>query len=212
MANATMPTRPYVSPIRDTAAAEKRARVVDAASRLMREQTDVASFSLDAVAKAAGVTRLTVYNQFGSRRGLLEAVFDERARQGGLGRIAEAMAMANPRAGLDRLVDIFCDFWGGDPAVGRLHAATALDPEFAAAVAERNERRRKVIRVLVERLPHNRKQDAETRQNAVDLVFALTSHAMFDMLRVGRSDVAVRTLVKSACAAALEKPLVGSRE
>jgi len=39
------------------------------------------------------VTRLTVYNQFGSRRGLLEAVFDNIARQGGLHEIADAMAM-----------------------------------------------------------------------------------------------------------------------
>ena len=205
MVSATMPTRPYVSPIRATAAAEKRSRVVDAASRLLRERSDVASFSLDAVAKAAGVTRLTVYNQFGSRRGLLEAVFDERARQGGLSRIAEAMAMSDPRAGLDRLVEIFCDFWGGDPAVGRLHTATALDPEFAAAVAERNERRRKAIGVLVERLSHKRNLDAGNLRDAVDLVCALTSHAMFDMLRAGRSDDAVCTLVKSACAAALEK-------
>jgi AcrR family transcriptional regulator len=205
MVNTTMPTRPYVSPIRETAAAEKRARVVDAASRLLREQADVASFSLDAVAKAAGVTRLTVYNQFGSRRGLLEAVFDERARQGGLSRIAEAMVMSDPRAGLDRLVEIFCDFWGGDPAVGRLHTATALDPEFAAAVAERNERRRKAIGVLVERLSHERNQEAGNLRDAVDLVFALTSHAMFDMLRAGRLDDAVCALVKSACAAALER-------
>jgi len=205
MVNSTMPTRPYVSPIREMAAAEKRARVVDAASRLLRERADVASISLDAVAKAAGVTRLTVYNQFGSRRGLLEAVFDERARQGGLGRIAEAMAMSDPGAGLERLVEIFCDFWGGDPAVGRLHAATALDPEFAAAITERNERRRKAIGVLIERLPHERNQDAVNLRDAIDLVFALTSHAMFDMLRAGRSDDAVCTLVKSACAAALEK-------
>src|ERR1700682_4516179 len=120
MANATMPTRPYVSPIRDTAAAEKRARVVQAASRLLREQADVASFSLAAVAKAAGVTRLTVYNQFGSRRGLLEAVFDERAQQGGLSRIEEAMAMPDPGMALDRLVEIFCHFWSWDSAIGRL--------------------------------------------------------------------------------------------
>jgi AcrR family transcriptional regulator len=205
MTIATMPTRRYVSPIRERAAAEKRVRVVDAASRLLREQADVASFSLDAVAKAAGVTRLTVYNQFGSRRGLLEAVFDERARQGGLGRIAEAMAMSDPRAGLDRLVEIFCDFWGGDPAVGRLHAATALDPEFAAAVAERNERRRRAISVLAERLSRKRNQDAGSLRDAVDLMFALTSHAMFDMLRAGRTDDAVCRLVKSACAAALGK-------
>src|SRR3981189_3677536 len=142
-----MPRRLYVSSVRAAAANEKRNRFLRAAADLLRERSSTISFSLDAVAKAAGVTRLTVYNQFGSRRGLLEAGFDERAQQGGLSRIPGARAMADPRAGLDRLVEIFCDFWGGDPTVGRLHAATALDSEFAAAVAERNERRRKVIRV-----------------------------------------------------------------
>ena len=87
-----MRTRPYVS---SAAAAEKRERVIDAASRLLREEANIAAFSLDAVAKAAGITRLTVYHQFGSRRGLLEAVFDKRARQGGLGRIPDAMAMTS---------------------------------------------------------------------------------------------------------------------
>ena len=51
------------------AAAEKRERVIEAAARSLREDASIASFSLDAVAKAAGVTRLTVYHQFGSRRG-----------------------------------------------------------------------------------------------------------------------------------------------
>ena len=78
-----MSKRLYVSSVREAAAAEKRDRVVEAATRLLRVNVSVASFSLDSVAKAAGVTRLTVYNQFGSRRGLLEAVFDEIARQGG---------------------------------------------------------------------------------------------------------------------------------
>ena len=58
---------------------------------------------------------------------------------------------------------------------------------------------------MVERLSRGGKQDAGNRQDAVDLVFALTSHAMFDMLRVGRSGEAVCTLVKSACAAALKE-------
>src|ERR1700731_658015 len=147
-----MPTRTYNSSVRAAAAAEKRDRVVAAAGRLLHEETNIASFSLDAVAKAAGVTRLTVYNQFGSRRGLLEAVFDERARQGRLGRIPEAMAMDDPRAALGRLIEIFCAFWD-DPAVGRLQDATALDPEFAVALGERNERRRKGIGLLIGRMP-----------------------------------------------------------
>src|SRR3979411_3040278 len=146
-----MPTRPYMSSVRTVAAAEKRARVIEAAARSLREDASIATFSLDAVAKAAGVTRLTVYHQFGSRRGLLEAVFDEIARQGGLIQHADPMAMSKPRAALDRLVEIFCAFWNRDPAVGRLHEATATDPEFAQALIERNERRRKTVDGMVVR-------------------------------------------------------------
>src|SRR6266403_4963915 len=147
-----MPTRPYVSSVRTAAATEKRARVIEAAARSLRQDASIASFSLDAVAKAAGVTRLTVYHQFGSRRGLLEAVFDEIARQGGLTEIADAMAMPDPNAALHRLVEIFCAFWNRDPAVGRLHEAMATDPEFAQALIGRNERRRKTVDVLVGRI------------------------------------------------------------
>jgi AcrR family transcriptional regulator len=62
------------------------------------------------VATAAKVTRLTVYNQFGSRRGLLEAVFDDIARQGRLDRISDAMVKPDPKKRLDQLMEIFCDF------------------------------------------------------------------------------------------------------
>jgi AcrR family transcriptional regulator len=197
-----MPTRPYVSSVRAAAAADKRERVVDAANRLLREEANIAAFSLDAVAKAAGITRLTVYNQFGSRRGLLEAVFDKRAREGGLGAIPGAMAMSDPRAALDRVIEIFCDFWSSDAAIGRLHDATALDPEFAQAVAERNERRRELIRVLIRRMAASTEERGGQRKDAVDLIFGLTSYAMFKMLQGGRSKNAVCALLKTACAAA----------
>src|SRR5258708_24443640 len=126
-----MSTRSYVSSVRTAAAAAKRDRVIEAAAGLLRADASIASFSLDAVAKAAGVTRLTVYHQFGSRRGLLEAVFDDIARRGGLNEIAHAMAMPDPRAALGRLGDIFFRFWDRAPANGRLQPALATDPEFA---------------------------------------------------------------------------------
>ena len=147
-----MKKRAYVSSVRSEAAAEKRDRVIEAAAKLLREDASIARFSLDTVAKAAGVTRLTVYNQFGSRRGLLEAVFDDIARQGGLHEIADAMAMPDPLKALDRVVEIFCSFWARDAAIGRLHEAMATDPEFAEALLERNERRRKLVRMLVGRV------------------------------------------------------------
>jgi AcrR family transcriptional regulator len=198
-----MPKRHYVSSVRAAAAAEKRDRVIQAATRLLRENTNIAAFSLDAVAKAAGVTRLTVYNQFGSRRGLLEAVFDVIARQGGLTRIEEAMAMPDPRMGLDRLVEIFCHFWNRDSAIGRLQEAMSADPELARALIERNERRRKTLEILVARIDR-RKASSSARRDAVDLIFALTSYAMFANLCSNRpADEACR-LIQSASRRALD--------
>src|SRR6266852_5396644 len=200
-----MPRRPYTSSVRTAAAAENRERVIKAAARSLREDASIASFSLDAVAKAAGVTRLTVYHQFGSRRGLFEAVFDEIARQGGLAEIPDAMAMSDPRAALDRLVEIFCAFWNRDPAVGRLHEAMATDPEFAQALIGRNERRRETVNVLVGRIAG--KTAPRARRGAVDMIFAMT---MFAMLRRDRSVDDVCALVKTACRNALE-PLLPDR-
>jgi AcrR family transcriptional regulator len=198
-----MPKRAYVSSLRSAAAAEKRDRVIQAAAQSLREDASIVSFSLDTVAKAAGVTRLTVYNQFGSRRALLEAVFDDIARQGGLAEIAGAMAITDPHAALDRLVEIFCRFWDRDPAVGRLHDAMTTDPEFAVALIERNERRRKAVSTLLNRVT-NKTASRRERQNAVDMIFALTSYAMFAMLRQDRAVDDVCKLVKSACRSALD--------
>ena len=198
-----MPKRHYVSSVRAAAAAEKRHRVIDAATKWLRENVSIAAFSLDAVAKAAGVTRLTVYHQFGSRRGLLEAVFDEIARQGGLSRIEQAMAMTDPRAALDRLVEIFCHFWNWDAAIGRLQQAMSIDPEFAEALIERNQRRRKALEILVARLG-GRNASPAARQDAVDMIFALTSYAMYATLRGNRASDAACRLIKSACGRALD--------
>ncbi|WP_034161698.1 TetR/AcrR family transcriptional regulator [Sphingomonas sp. ERG5] len=196
-----MTTRSYVSSVRTAAAAEKRDRVIQAATALLREEEGIVTFSLDAVAKAAGVTRLTVYHQFGSRRGLLEAVFDDIAKRGRLTRLSEAMVDVDPRRGLDRLIDIFCEFWGGDPAVGRLQDAASLDLEFAQALQQRHERRRKGLEVLVARMAHAAPPEAQ--REAVDLIFALTSFATFRMLIPGRSAEAVCGLIKDAATAAI---------
>jgi len=198
-----MKKRAYVSSVRSAAAAEKRDRVVEAAAKLLREDASIARFSLDTVAKAAGVTRLTVYNQFGSRRGLLEAVFDDIARQGGLHEIADAMAMPDPLMALDRVVEIFCGFWARDAAIGRLHEAMATDPEFAEALLERNERRRKLVRMLVDRVAA-KTASRRAREGAVDTIFALTSYPMFAMLNRGRPTSEIRQLVQTACRAAVD--------
>lgn len=186
--------RPYASPRRAAAAEQTRARLVETAARLLADQPNIAGFSLEAVAKAAGVTRPTVYNQFGSRRGLLEAVFDAVAAGAGLpGRIAGAMQMADPRAALAELIAVFCAFWQEVRPAARLHDAAAADPELAEAVAARNERRRQAIAVLLGRMGRGGDRDL------IDLVFTLTSYRTFEALRAGRSGEDACRIVTESC-------------
>jgi AcrR family transcriptional regulator len=197
-----MARRAYSSPTREAAAAAKRAQVVEVAERLLREAENPAAVSMETVAAAAGLTRLTIYKQFGSRRGLLEAVFDQRAAQGGLARIPEAMMIGDPGRALDRLVEVFCAFWANEPAVGRLEGIAASDLEFAESIAARNERRRQAIHVLVDRV--GKPGRTGDQRDAADLIFTLTSYAAYASLKRDRSAAAVCSLIKLACARALE--------
>lgn len=199
-----MTKRNYVSPVRASAAAGTRERIIAAGARLLRKDASIANFSLDVVAKAAGFTRLTVYNQFGSRRGLLEAVFDDIAREGGLFELTDVMTMADPRAALDRVVAIFCTFWSNDPAIGGLNQAVATDPEFGDSLVERNERRRELLTALVSRIVE-KPAAKHTVRDAVDMIFVLTSYPTFAALSPQRSTEEVCRLLQTACHAAVDR-------
>ena len=206
--SAELGRKPYVSMLRTAAANEKRERVVAAATQTLREDGGLVSFSLDSVAKAAGVTRLTVYNQFGSRRGLLEAVFDDIAARGRLATIPEALSLPDPSEGLDAIIDRFCEFWSSDEAIARLHDAMATDAEFAIALTQRNERRRKLLQALMKRLaPAD--LPARERRDAIDFLHAMTSFAMFRILGSNRSVAAVAQLIKTSCRAMLDATAPG---
>ncbi|HEY1958363.1 MAG TPA: helix-turn-helix domain-containing protein [Polyangiaceae bacterium] len=176
--------RRYESPKREAARDATRAAIVAAAGRVLRGR-GWEDFSLDEVARAAGVTRLTVYHQFGDRRGLLEAVFDQEAMRAGLGDIAGAMAGGDAREALGRVVEIFCSFWRASKPMQGIMAAAAADSQLAEAIAARNERRRKLLGVLVERLRARGDVDPARAHALVDTLFALTSYAFYAELEKG---------------------------
>src|SRR5882757_3412948 len=174
-----MTRRAYRSAARDDAAEKTRQRIVAAAGKLLRAK-GANSFSLDAVARKAHVTRLTVYNQFGSRRRLLEAVFDDHAARGGLIRLPQAISAPDPGEGLRQLVEIFCDFWSlNHAAMAGLQSMSGADKEFAAAIRARNERRRGILALLLTRLAERREIAAPAVADLRDLLFAITSLAFF---------------------------------
>lgn len=75
------------------------ARILAAAREVLTNSDRYAEFSIPGVARAADVARVTVYNQFGSKAGLLEALSDELARHGGLHQLAAVITDGDPRRG-----------------------------------------------------------------------------------------------------------------
>jgi AcrR family transcriptional regulator len=188
-------SRPYRSPQRAAAADETRARLVAAARTLLSGGKDAPAFSLDGVARQAGVTRLTVYNQFQSKQGLLEAVFDDLAQSGGLSELPQVFAEAEPDEALRRFVTVFCRFWTAHATMlPKFSAMTKLNDDVAASLLARSERRRHALTVLVSRLTAD---DDAKNVDLVDLLFALTSFEMFAALSVrNRSAASVEALVQ----------------
>jgi AcrR family transcriptional regulator len=185
--------KPYRSEVREAAADHTRARIVEAARTLLAGGKDGPAFSLEAVAREAGVTRLTVYNTFESKRGLLEAVFDSMARQGGLFELPLLFTEPNTEKALRHLVSVFCRFWASHGKVfPKFSAVAKLDDEIAESLKQRSERRRQVLTALIGRIASGQDQT-----DLVDVLFALTSFEMFDALSIRRrSDKAVEALIQ----------------
>src|SRR5690348_12556462 len=146
-----MSPRPYRSPQRLLATEQTRARVLDAARELLLAE-DASSFSVDAVARQAGVARMTVYYQFGSRGGLLEALFDHLAGPTLMADLPQAFHAETPRAMLSAVLRAFVRFWASDTVpIRRLRAMAALDAELGEVLAARDLRRLGIGRQIAAR-------------------------------------------------------------
>src|SRR5690349_3100880 len=177
-----------------------RERIVAAARELL-EADDSEGFSIDAVARHAGVARMTVYNQFESKAGLLEALFDSLALNGPLAGIPQIFKQSDPLAALDEYVAIFGRFWTINRRTHRrLRAAAVHDAELAAAMASRNERRRRGIAELLRRLD-DRVNPIVPASEVVTVLYVMLSFETFDAFAGDRrtpSDVVpvVRQLIR----------------
>jgi AcrR family transcriptional regulator len=205
-----MSSRHYRSLVRAENSGRTRARIIKAAAAMLA----TGSFSLDGVAKKARVTRLTVYHQFGSRRALLEAVFDDMAERSGVDRIRDAMANPDAHEALQMVVRIFCDFWKqAPPALWRLHAASAGYAELAESLRQRNERRRQLFSVLVRRLADNKEIPAAVTNDLADTLFALTSLSFYSELATGgQSADAVCQLIQGLVTDVARRTLAGNEQ
>src|SRR5262249_8350015 len=177
----SMKSRPYRLGQRQASVEQTRSRIIAAARDLLATPGDFSGFTIDAVASEAGVARMTVFNQFGSKRGLLEALFDDLAARGLVKRVHAVFQAPDPRDALDKLVAAFGAFWTSDRLViRRIRGLASIDSDFELAVRARDERRREGIRTILSRLPKTRrKADLE---EFVAILHTLTSFETFDNL------------------------------
>lgn len=201
-----MKSRTYRLGQRQAFVEQTRARIIAAARKLLGAPEAFSGFTIDAIASEAGVARMTVFNQFGSKRGLLEALFDDLAVRGLVERLRASFARPEPREALDELVAAFAGFWSSDRIViRRIRGLAALDPDFEQAVRARDERRREALRTIVGRLatPYQ-KPTPVGQEDVIAILHTLTSFETFDNLAgLGRTPDDVVSLVRRLARAAI---------
>jgi AcrR family transcriptional regulator len=177
-----MSARSYTLGQRQVATDQTRARILDAARELLAAPEGIAAFSVDAVAKQAGVARATVYYQFESKAGLIEALVDLLAARGGMENMRQAFQETDPLEALGIYIQMLARFFDTDRLVTRrLNALAALDPEVGKVIESRNEFRRRGLQTLRKRLAP---ADASSKrlEEAEDMIYALLSFPALDAL------------------------------
>jgi AcrR family transcriptional regulator len=165
-----------------------RYRILAAARELVTELGTESS--VGKVAQRAGVSRITVYNQFRSKAGLLEALAAEagRAPSGA----APGEAAADPLEELKLRIERACAAWAADPRLHRQLVGRALGtagvPLGAAGVAlgaagvisrERSDDDHGLAETLA---AHDRLRPGCSIKEAEDVIGILTSFPVFDRL------------------------------
>ena len=199
--------RPYRLGQRQVATEQTRARILNAARKLLLSSNAFSGFSIAAVARQADVARMTVYHQFGSKIGLLEALSDFLAEHGGMEQLANAFRQTDPLEALDEYIRVFSRFWQSDFfLIISLRALSTLDPDFEQVVKAREERRRKGMQVIIQRFDEKYGKPApEAIDEIVNILFTLLSFETFDTLAGPNHSIEeVAPLVQRLARAALE--------
>jgi AcrR family transcriptional regulator len=186
--------RPYELGKRLEQMDESRAAILLAAKRQLAAE-GYQRLTMASLAAASGVTRQTIHNLFGTKTGVLEAVFDLIALESGMERMREVMMLPPGDSQLLRFVEIFCGFWAKNRLlIRRVHGIGAIDPEFGVVIDARNRRRLMAATRIVQRMSGD-----DGAQKAAMLA-ALTSFEFFDALAEssGSEDEALAMVLRMA--------------
>jgi len=189
--------RTYNLQKRARASEETRLRIIEAARDLFSE-SGYPNVSLDQIADTAGVSRQTVYVQFGSKQGVLEALsgYIEQSSFGTGAELDDRMTAlaeeynerANPVDDLLALIDEgfhrLMHFYGTNaPLLRNCRAQAAYDPLFRVIWIEGNGRHRRAMGVIIETIgTMGLLAPGWTAESAADWLLAMTHFNAYDLL------------------------------
>lgn len=178
-----MATRSYTAS-RRRGSPESVERVLEAAERLIREDS-FHTATMDELAAAAGVSRATVFNRFGSKLGVLQALFTRGMEGNEMRAIQEALAIEDPLASLEAAIDASCAIWEAYGFVHeQLQAIVVLEPGASALIEQQREDQRADLQGLTRRLARaGRLRAGISEARATATLHMLTSLETFLWLR-----------------------------
>ena len=176
--------RPYRTRHRQQRSQKTRARITKAVRELLAEGTFHES-TVEEVADRAGIARATLYQHFGSRLELVDAICDTFDANPSLLTLRKAVELPDAQAALAETVANVVGFWSSEDAIlSQLYGVAAIDP----AAQDLVDRQRADRRSEMERLANHLRaagvlRPRMTASEAVALLMVLTSYDSYRELR-----------------------------
>lgn len=174
--------RAYRPGRKEDLAAETRKRILEAVRGLLNEGT-FHQATVEQIAKRAGVSRATLYQHFGTRLGLVDALCETFDATPALLALRKSVEIAELEAALDDWMANVVKFWSGEERIlQQLYGVAAVDEAARALVGRQTEdRRTELKRVLTRAKESGRLKGSE--RDALARLLMLTSFETFEELR-----------------------------
>jgi AcrR family transcriptional regulator len=178
-----MATRTYAG-TRRHGSPESVERVLHAAESLIKENA-FHTATMDELATEAGCSRATVFNRFGSKLGVLQALFSRSMESDEMQAIQRALELEDPVAALEAVIPAACAIWETHGYIHeQLQAIVVLEPDASALVDQQRDDQRADIQGLARRLARAGKlRTGLAEARAAATLHTLTSLETFLWLR-----------------------------
>lgn len=173
---------------RARASEETRLRILEAARALL-SSAGYPNVTLDQIAAKAAISRQTVYVQFGSKRGVLQALAEHIELESyGRDMLEGVRDLHNPVGTIrDGIYDQIAFFERNADLLRNFYAQAAHDPDFRAVWQDRLQRRWDAIHIVVQKIAEQGGlAEGWGLEEATDWLWSITNFRWYDEMVIER--------------------------